>query len=112
MELLQLQVGKLGHNATDVSVIVRNTANGIVAITGRYTWSYYHGCQRYSEKYCQWYCCNNRYVHLVILPRMSELGRFSRAKFSAKVFVKVARLTIYCNDFSWDYNGFSISIDS
>ena len=39
-------------------------------------------------------------------------GAFSRAKIFAKVFVKVARLTIYCNDFSWDYNGFSIPIDS
>ena len=47
-----------GHTATDVSVIVRNTANGIVAITGMYTWSYCYRCQRYSEKYCQWYCCN------------------------------------------------------
>ena len=26
-----------GHTATDVSVIVRNTANGIVAVTGMYT---------------------------------------------------------------------------
>ena len=39
-------------------------------------------------------------------------GAFSRAKISAKVFAKVACLAIYCNDFSRDYNGFSISIDS
>ena len=39
-------------------------------------------------------------------------GAFSRAKISAKVFAKVTSLTIYCNDFSWDNNGFSISIDS
>ena len=60
MVMLQLQEGTLGDTATDVSVIVRNTANGIVAGTGMYTWSYCHGCQHYSEKYCQWNCYNSR----------------------------------------------------
>ena len=35
-------------------------------------------------------------------------GTFVRAKILAKFFAKIACLTIYCNDFSWDYNGFSI----
>ena len=39
-------------------------------------------------------------------------GAFARAKISAEFFAKVARLTICCNDFSWDYNGFSISTET
>ena len=36
----------------------------------------------------------------------------ARAKISTKFFAKVAHLTIYFNDFSWDYNGFLISTES
>ena len=53
-------------------------------------------------------CLNQDFDYL----NENSKGAFSRAKIYAKVFAKVARLTIYCNDFSWDYNGFSILIDS
>ena len=55
-------------------------------------------------------CIIISFVHFKFI--VVNKGAFSRAKISAKVFAKVACLTIYCSDFSRDYNGFSISIDS
>ena len=59
--------------------------------------------------------CNKLHRHVsVIISRclIKYKGAFARANISAKFFAKVARLTIYCYDFSCDYNGFSISTDS